>query len=56
MPDQFRPPLKRTADSVIITAIVGDNGALRSLALHAPGEAVDVTFGELGQPQGIVAP
>jgi hypothetical protein len=56
VPDQFRPPFKRTVDSVAITAIVGDNGALRSLALRAPGEAIDVTFSELGQPQHIVAP
>jgi hypothetical protein len=56
VPDQFRPPLKRTVDSVTITAVVGDNGALRSLALRAPGEAIDVTFSELGEPQGIVAP
>jgi hypothetical protein len=56
VPDQFRPPLKRTVDTVTITAIVGDNGALRSLALRAPGEAVDVTFSELGEPQDIVAP
>jgi hypothetical protein len=56
VPDQFRPPLKRTVDTVTITAVVGDNDALRSLALRAPGEAVDVTFSELGQPQGIVAP
>ena len=56
VPNQFRPPLKRTADSVTITAIAGDNDALRSVALRAPGEAVDVTFSEMGQPQGIVAP
>jgi hypothetical protein len=58
VPDQFRPPLKRTVDTVIITAIVGDgdDDALRSVALRAPGEAVDVTFSELGQPQHIVAP
>jgi hypothetical protein len=56
VPDQFRPPLKRTVDSVAITAIVGDDGAVRSLALRAPGEAVDVTFDELGEPQHIVTP
>jgi hypothetical protein len=56
VPDQFRPPLKRTVDTVTITAIVGDDNALRSVALRAPGEAVDVTFSEMGQPQGIVAP
>lgn len=56
VPDQFRPPLKRTVDSVTVTAVAGDNGALRSLALRAPGEAVEVTFSELGRPQNIVAP
>jgi hypothetical protein len=56
VPDQFRPPLKRTVDAVTITAIADDDGALRSLALRAPGEAVDVTFSELGTPQDIVAP
>jgi hypothetical protein len=56
VPDQFRPPFKRTVDSVAITAIVGDDGAVRSLALRAPGEAVDVTFDALGEPQGIAAP
>ncbi|MET0604309.1 MAG: hypothetical protein ABW167_20155, partial [Baekduia sp.] len=56
VPDQFRPPLKRTADTVTITAIADDDDALRSVALRAPGEAVDVTFSEMGQPQGIVAP
>ncbi len=54
--DQFRPPFRRTVPAVTITATVGDNGAVSSLALRAPGEAVDVTFGELGQPQSIVAP
>lgn len=56
VPDQFRPPLKRTVDTVTIAAVVGDDGALRSLALRAPGEAIDVTFSELGEPQNIVAP
>jgi hypothetical protein len=56
VPDQFRPPFKRTVDAVTITAIVGDDGAVRSLALRAPGERVDVTFSGLGEPQGIVAP
>ncbi|HEX5926769.1 MAG TPA: hypothetical protein VFY45_23280 [Baekduia sp.] len=56
VPDLFRPPFKRTVDNVAITAIVGDDGAVRSLALRAPGEAVDVTFSELGEPQGIVTP
>jgi hypothetical protein len=56
VPEQFRPPFKRTAKTVAITAIVGDNGAVRSLALRAPGEKVDVTFSELGEPQHIVAP
>ena len=56
MPKGFRPPFKRISKNVAITAIVGDNGAVRSLALRAPGEAVDVTFSELGEPQSIVAP
>ncbi len=56
VPDQFRPPFTRTVRSVAITAIVSDDGAVRSLALRAPGERVDVTFSELGQPQRIVAP
>ena len=56
VPEQFRPPFRRTAKTVAITAIVGDNGAVRSLALRAPGETVDVTLSELGQPQHIVAP
>ena len=56
VPDQFRPPRKRTVDTVTITAVVGDDDALRSVGLRAPGEAVDVTFSELGEPQNIVAP
>jgi hypothetical protein len=56
MPKGFRPPFKRISEKVAITAIVGDDGAVRSLALRAPGEKVDVTFSALGEAQGIVAP
>lgn len=57
VPRQFRPPFERKVRSVAITAIVGDDdGAVRSLALRAPGERVHVTFTALGRPQGIVAP
>jgi hypothetical protein len=56
VPDQFAPPFRRTAAGVAITAVVGEDGAVRSLALRAPGEAVDVSFADLGAPQGIVAP
>lgn len=56
VPRQFRPPFKRTVHSVAITAIVGDDSAVRSLALRAPGEKVDVTFSGLGEPQHIVVP
>jgi hypothetical protein len=56
LPKGFRPPFKRVSKKVAITAIVGDNGAVRSLALRAPGEKVDVTFSGLGEPQHIVVP
>jgi hypothetical protein len=56
VPDVLRPPFRRTAASVTITALTAEDGRLRSLALRAPGERVDIAFEELGRPQGIVAP
>jgi hypothetical protein len=56
VPEQFRPPFRRTAESVVITATVGDDGSVRALALRAPGEVVDVAFDGLGEPQHILAP
>jgi hypothetical protein len=56
VPDRLSPPFERTVATVAITATVGDDGSVRSIALRAPGEAVDVTFDALGEPQHIVAP
>jgi hypothetical protein len=56
VPDVLRPPFRRTTASVTITALTAEDGSLRSLALRAPGERVDIAFEELGRPQEIVAP
>jgi hypothetical protein len=55
VPDAFRPPSPRAAPTVTIVAVAAGD-TLRSLQLRTPGEAVDITFDGLGQPQGIVAP
>lgn len=52
----FHPPFERTATTVTITAVTAPDGRLRSLALRAAGEKVDIAFEEFGRPQRIVAP
>jgi hypothetical protein len=53
VPEIYGPSWKGT---VTLTATVGDDGVVRQLALRSATNVLEVTFEDLGAPQGIVAP
>jgi hypothetical protein len=56
VPDAFGPSWKTRGAPATLTATVGADGAVRTIALRSPTQTTDVAFDDLGRPQGITAP
>lgn len=56
VPDAFGPSWKTRGEPAMLTATVGDDGVVRTIALRSAAQTADVAFDDLGRPQGITAP